>query len=65
MPLTFLIVPVSTFGFVVTEVTVNESIGTLVLCAEMLSQGPLIFPAFLSIVDEEGSAAGRVNILCI
>ena len=37
-----------------------ESVGTLVVCAEMLSQGPLLFPAVLNIVNEDGSATGRV-----
>ena len=59
MPLTYLIAPVSIFGLEVTEVTVNESIGTLFVCVRMLSQGPLLLPAILSIVDEEGSASGR------
>ena len=58
------IAPISIFGFAVTEVAVNESIGTLAVCAEMLSQGPLLFPALLSIVDEEGSATGRLIFLC-
>ena len=42
----------------------GESIGTLAVCTEMLSQGPLLFPVMLGIVDEERSATGRVNILC-
>ena len=55
---------VSTFGFDITEIAVNESIGTLDVCAVLVSQGPLLFPAVLNIVNEDGSATGRVN-LCV
>ena len=41
------------------EVSVNEESGQLEVCAEMISQGPLLQSALLRIMPQDGSARGK------
>ena len=44
------------------EVSVNEEAGQLEVCAEMISQGPLLQSVLLGVMPQEGSARGKKYI---
>ena len=53
-----LLASIQRFGFVLEEVSVNEAAGQLEVCAEMISQGPLLQSVLLGIMPQDGSARG-------